>query len=169
MSLKYFPRQIVTRCTLDFEVNLSARFSAYVEASYDRDVTNNTNSCCHGCISLGAARTLRGLLKCFDLLTGLVVGRRTFDVLPMPDRVVKLLNEWGSKSDKANYGTTLQFRNRNKVKFDWDNDELEEDEDLIEDEIRDNHHPSLPAEIPGVELERYLEGIVVESAPKLSC
>ena len=85
----------------------------------------------------------------------------------MPDRVVKLVNEWGHKSNKANYGDTLKFQNRNKNKFDWGNNELEEDEGLIEDEHKDNPYPSLPAEIPGVELDQDLEGVVcaVETAP----
>ena len=65
---------------------------------------------------------------------------------------MKLVNKWGQKSDKANYGNTLKFRNRNKNKFDWDNHELEEDEGLIEDEPKDDPYCSLPAKSPGVEL-----------------
>ena len=62
----------------------------------------------------------------------------------------------------------LQFWNRNKAIFDWDIDNIEEDKDLIEDETRDNLHPSLQGKIPGSELEWYLEDVVrtIEPAPK---
>ena len=107
----------------------------------------------HGVIDLGVAGNLQESLKCFDLPTELVVIRHMYDILPMPDQVIKLINKWGSNSDKANYGTMLQFCNRNKAKFDWDNDDIEKDKGLIEDETMDNPHPSLQAKIPGVELE----------------
>ncbi len=61
---------------------------------------------------------IQGSLKLFDLLTGLVVVRHTYNKLPMSDHIVKILNNWRGKSDKANYGNMLQFRNINKAKFD---------------------------------------------------
>ena len=39
--------------------------------------------------------------------------------------------------------------NRHKEKYDWDNDEVAEEEGMIEDDP----YPELTAEIPGIELE----------------
>ncbi len=88
------PMQIITGCTLDFKTNPRAQSGTYLEASYDRDITNNMEDRRHGCISVGLAGNNQGLLKCLHLLTGLVLIRNMYDVLPMPDRFVKLPNEW---------------------------------------------------------------------------
>ena len=62
---------------------------------------------------MGSSGNLQGLLKCFDLDTGWVVVRRSFKVLPIPDRVVKLANCWGQTSClTARHGTGLDFVNR---------------------------------------------------------
>ena len=44
-----------------------------------------------------------------------------------------------------------QFLNRHKLKFDWDNNELNEYEGLVEEPTKS--HPELAAELPGIELE----------------
>ena len=85
MSAAYSSREIVTGRSLDVKIDLKAQFGSYVEASYDHIVTNDMKDRTHGCIALGALGNLQGSLKCFDLLTGQVVLRRTFTVLPMPD------------------------------------------------------------------------------------
>ena len=43
-----------------------------------------------------------GVTKCFYLKSGNVVTRRVFKVILMPDRVVKLFNDWGMKYKKEN-------------------------------------------------------------------
>jgi hypothetical protein len=52
----------------------------------------------------------------------------------------------------------LQFLNRHREKYDWDNDKMEIDEGLGGDEA----HPDLPAEIPGVPLESDFESNLIE-------
>ena len=69
----------------------------------------------------------------------------------MPARILKLVNKWGKSSRSTQYGDKLAFLNRQKEKYDWDNEELE-DAGLIED-TGEVAHAEIPAEIPGVELE----------------
>ena len=65
-------------------------------------VTNGQTPQTHGCIALGASGNRQGSLKLFDLKLGKVVTRRVFKVIPMPDRVVKLVNDWEMKSKNLN-------------------------------------------------------------------
>ena len=46
----------------------------------------------------------------------------------------------------------MEFRDRNKARYDWDNEEIEEAEDIVEPPSTASH-PGTLAEIPGVELE----------------
>ena len=94
---------------------------------------------------------LQGSVKCFDLLTGEVVVLWTIKVLPMPDSILKLINHWGKLSRSQQYGTKLESLDRNKANFDWDNDDLEENEGLVES--NPTTHPGILAEIPGVAIE----------------
>ena len=91
-------------------------------------------------------------LKCFDLKTDSVVTRRTFGVLPMPDRIVKQVNAWGMKSKREIRKIKLKFQNRKGNFFDWDNEELEDNEN-VEEGQENLIHPDVIDEIPGVELE----------------
>jgi hypothetical protein len=98
VSEVYSPREIVTGMKLDFKRHCRARFGAYVEASYDDDITNTLKDRTYSCIALGPTGNIQGSMKCFDLKTGRVVKRRTITVLPMPDRIIKQVQKWGKKS-----------------------------------------------------------------------
>ena len=69
----YSPREIVTGVKLDFKKHCRARFGAYVEASYDDEVTKTLKDRTHSCINLGPTGNFQGSVKCFDLQTGKVV------------------------------------------------------------------------------------------------
>ena len=58
----------------------------------------------------------------------------------------------GKKYQEEEKKNKLEFLNRMKLQYDWDNDELEASEGLIEELA----HPDLPAQFPGIELEREL-------------
>ena len=89
---KFSPQEIVTGRQLDVNKDCRAPFGAYVEASIDENVNNTMKDRTHSCHSLGPAGNLQGLLKCFDILTGKVVIRRTIKVLSIPDRFLNTLN-----------------------------------------------------------------------------
>ncbi len=44
----------------------------------------------------------------------------------MPHNVIKVVNTWGIRYQKEEKVNKLEFLNRKKFQFDWDNDELEE-------------------------------------------
>ena len=43
----------------------------------------------------GSLEFIQGSMKCFDLKSGKVVMGRVLKFIPMPDRVVNIVNEWG--------------------------------------------------------------------------
>ena len=92
ISKKFSPRHIVTGRHLDVKKDCRAPFGAYVEAIIDANVTNTVKDHTHSCLSLVPAVNLQGSLKCFDILTGKVVIRRTIKVLSIPDRFLNTLN-----------------------------------------------------------------------------
>ena len=83
----------------------------------------------------------------------MVVIRRIATVIPMPDRVAKKINAWELKS-KKNLSVTksLEFLDRKKKEFDWENEELQDDT-VVEEGQPKLVHPDIIVETPQVELE----------------
>ena len=154
------PCTIVTRGLLDVKKDCRCQFGDYIEPSIDAVITNDMKSRTQTCIAVGPSGNLQGSVTCFDLETGKVVIRRTInEVIPMPTRVIKSINQWGQKGQKVEqYGNKLEFLNQTKKKFDWNNEEINETEGLVE-ELEDNRgpYPDIPAEIPGMVLESDLD------------
>ena len=50
----------------------------------------------------------------------------------MPDKIVKQVNAWGMKSKKEIRKIKLKFQNCKGEKFDWDNEDLEDNENVEE-------------------------------------
>ena len=108
ISDRFAPREIVTGRRLDLN-HIKAGFGEYVEASTDADVTNDMKARTHACISLGPSGNWQGSQLCFDIETGKVVLRRVIKVLPMPDSVIDILNNWGKSQKNANFKDKLEF------------------------------------------------------------
>ena len=80
VSQMYSPREIVTQRKLDCTKHCKVELGAYVEASTDRETTNDMVSRKHECIVLGPSTNLQGSLTYFDINTGKVVKRHTITV-----------------------------------------------------------------------------------------
>ena len=103
--------------------------------------------------ALGPSGNVQGSIKCFDLITGKVIMRRTIKVLLRPGIILKLANRWRESSRSQQYGNKLEFLDRKKARFDWDNEVIEEDEGLVEPDSNPATHPGILAKNPGVMLE----------------
>ena len=97
-----------------------------MEAHPDKIITNDNTLCTHSCIAMGPSGNRQGSLKCFDLETGKMVIRRVADQMPWPDSMIKTASAWGRKSKKLIMKDSVQFLNRKREKFDWDNDDLDD-------------------------------------------
>jgi hypothetical protein len=82
----------------------------------------------------------------------------------MPDSFIAKVNNWGLRSKRDRAAWKLEFLNRQKEKFDWDNDDMEDDE-MVEDEVI---YPEIPAEFPGLLFDHEMSDEVVEVEPDLS-
>ena len=82
-----------------------------------------------------------------------VVIWRIVKVIPMPDQVVKQVNAWRIKTKKdLSVMRLLEFRDRNKKEFGWENEEFQDDQ-VVEEGQPKLVHPDTIAETPGIELE----------------
>ena len=99
----------------------------YVGASEDAIITNTMTEGTQSCIALGPAGNEQGSVKCLGLITGKLLIRRSLKVLPFPERIIKWVNRMGRTSRSEQFGNKLEFRNRKKAKYDWDNEQIEEE------------------------------------------
>jgi len=93
---------------------MKARFGAYCEVAEHADITNTQKARTTPAVCLGPTGNMQGTYKFFNLLTGHVIKRRSFTVLPYPNRMIRLVNEWGEKSKQQNH---LTFKNRKMKTF----------------------------------------------------
>ena len=106
----------------------------------------------HKAIAVGPTGNLQGLVKFFCLNTGRILKQRSFTALPMPDRVLKRVNDIGLREQQ---GRTFRFLNRRQETYEW-TDSVPEDDPEFQGLLKDEEkaaYPDISAEPPGVELE----------------
>ena len=59
------------------------------------------------------------------------------------------MNDWDNKYQENERKESIEFRNRNKEKYAWGNDEYEDDNVIIEN---DRTHVGIPANFPGIDI-----------------
>ena len=151
VSADFSPREIILRHRLSYKYHCRAPFGAYCETHEDNEPTNSMRSRALPTICLGPTGNFQGTYHFLNLLTGLVVKRRAFVELPAPqsviDRVAKLATTSGVPRE-------LIFANRNRIPFSWSTPEDNGPTDATPAPVA--LYPDLPAELPGVLLQRHL-------------
>jgi hypothetical protein len=95
VSDKYSPREIVLGRKLDFEKHCKTPFGSYVKAHNDPTITNTMHPLTFPGIFLSLTGNRQGTHKVFDINTGVVKKPHTITPLPMPDRVIAIIEDWG--------------------------------------------------------------------------
>ena len=85
---------------MEYDLHCKAKFEQYVHAQIDPDKTNGMQNYTFPGIYLGPTGTMQGTVKVVDINTGKVKKPKMFMEVPMPDIVVKLVNDWGNKYQK---------------------------------------------------------------------
>ena len=85
---------------MDFKKHCLCEFGEYVESRGDYVVANDMTPGTHEKIALGPSGNLQGTHKVFCLETGIVLKRRVNTVVPMPDRVIEKINQWGERTKR---------------------------------------------------------------------
>jgi hypothetical protein len=143
----------VTGQLLACDKDCRADVGSYIEATVDADIKNGQEERTHSCILLSPSGNMHGSLKCFDLKTGKVVIRRRVEQLPLPTRILNKAIEWGEKGKAQITKDSIQFLNRLGKQFEWDNDEVEDLQVVMNEPEKVQRDHGVPAEIPGIEIE----------------
>ncbi len=97
VSNKHSPCKIVLGRKISFTKHCKATFGSYIEAHNDPTITNTMRLCTFPGIFLGPTGNHQGTHKVFDINTGVVKKTHSITPLPMPDRVIKIVNDWGRR------------------------------------------------------------------------
>jgi hypothetical protein len=101
-------------------------------------------------IFFGPPGNPQGTHTVFNIIMGVVKKTRTITTLPMPDRVINIIKDWGRHHQKEDKAKPLEFLNQKQQQYDWENDNLKDTKGLVK---LDNSHPDIPAKFSGINLE----------------
>ena len=101
ISKVHSPREIVLKRGVDFNLHCRGTFGQYIHTHIESEKTNDMNGRTFAALYLGPTGNLQGTIKAWDIHTGCVKKVKKFDVVPMPDRVVKKVNNWGQRYKKT--------------------------------------------------------------------
>ena len=87
------PREELTGQKVDFKRDCKVQFGAYCQVHEDNVVTNTMEPRVTSAIALGPTGNAQGSYKFMSLSTWKIITRRSFDVIPMPQDVIRYLNE----------------------------------------------------------------------------
>jgi len=105
----YPPRELLVRWCLDYNKHCRVLPGTYCEV-HDEPVPSNTmTSRAHAAIAMGPTGNLQGSVKFYCLTTGRILKRRELTPYPMPDWVIKRVNQIGAKEKQ---GRTFRFLNQ---------------------------------------------------------
>jgi len=159
ISDRFSPKEIILRHRLDAKHHCRAPFGAYCETHEENMPTNSMKTRGLPSICLGPTGNLQGTYNFLNLSSGLVIKRREFVELPAPDSIIQRVNSLAGKNSIA---SNLIFADRNQVPFDWLDDTDVSAASL--DPTPFEQFPNIPAEMPGVGLERHQSA--TQSRPK---
>jgi hypothetical protein len=141
--------EIVYRHKLDFAKHCKAQFRTYCKAHNKAVLTNMMVTWLTPAIVLGPTGNLQGMYKFFSLATGKKIKQRKMTAYPMPDLVIKKVEQFGKANATLN---VFDFLDRNGVLFKWNDEVGKYPEGIVEEEVV--LYPALAAEIPGVVLDQ---------------
>jgi hypothetical protein len=97
VSAFYSPRTIMTGTALDFAKHCKLPFGAYAEAHEEYPQTNTMAPRTLGVICLGPTGNFQGSYKMMCHQTGRKLTRKQFQELPMPDSIIKRIEDITAK------------------------------------------------------------------------
>ena len=147
ISDRFSPREIILRHSLDAKHHCRAPFGAYCETHEDNTPTNSMKTRGMPSICLGPTGNRQGTYNFLSLTTGLVNKRRHFDEMPAPESVINRVN---SLSSSSSVPSNLIFADRHRVPYPWP-----DNNDPGLDPTPMAKYPEIPAEMPGIILERH--------------
>ena len=116
ISSMFSLRELLVRWCLDYTKPCRVLPGTYCEVHDEPSPSNTMTPRTHEAIAMGPTGNLQGSVKFFCLTTGRILKRRSFTALPMPDRVIKRVNDIGLREKQ---GRTFRFLNRRQESYEW--------------------------------------------------
>ena len=69
---------------------------------------------------------------------------------------IQVINNWGKSQKNADFKKKLEFWDRLKQKYDWENEDLDLGDSKVEEELV-SPFTHIPAEIPGVRMSIHVQ------------
>ena len=129
----FSPKEIVTGMALDFNNHCKAQLGLYVEAHEDKVVTNTQHPRTFHGVYLCPTGNIKGTLKVFDLKTAVLKKQQTITEPPTPDQVITILDKCAKMFIREDIQSRLSLLKRHRHKFDWENDDPDKSNSLVED------------------------------------
>jgi hypothetical protein len=144
--------EIVLCHHLDYTHHCCTPFGAYCEVHEDHDTGRNSmRPCGIPSICLGSTGNIQGTYNFYSLVSGLILKQCTWTELPVPQSVIAWVT---TLSRQSGVSSDLVFANRKRVPFDWpDNPPDSLDDTPV------GAYPHIPAEVPGVLVDRNPPGV----------
>ncbi len=92
---KYLPQELLVRWRSDYKKHCRVLPGTYCEAHGKPVPSNSMEPQTHETIAFGPTRNLQGSIKFYCLNTGWVLKHHSFTPMPMPNRIIKLVNATG--------------------------------------------------------------------------
>ena len=102
VSDKVAPGEFLDGRTLDYKKHCKEGFGSYVQTHEENFPRNSMQSRTLGAITLGPDISARGGYYFMNLNTGKKIHRRTWTPVPMPNEVIKRVEELGRKDGQPN-------------------------------------------------------------------
>ena len=143
------PRMLVTGNGIDYNLHCKLECGSYVQTHEDHN--NNMAPRTIGALALRPTGNVQGGFYFYNLTTGCIISRRSWNSLPMPVEVIHAVHELAEK-DKASKGT--EYNNGTPETSDADESFVPGDlSDLSGPATDDSQNDVMDGEIPGVDNE----------------
>ena len=136
--------KLICRQKMDAKKWCKLHYGAYAETHEDQEITNTLKSRTRPAIHLGPIKNLNGSTRLRCLQTGAKIVWHNFTPSPLPDLVIKQVEEMGKK-DKTN--SELTFLDREKNQFDCGEGEDSTDEGNSMKDLETVPYPDIQAEM----------------------
>jgi len=93
------PREILTGRKVNYKRDLRFQFGEYIQATSPNVVSNTMQSRTDGDIALLSTGNIEGTIYAYNIATKRIVKRDRWKVLPIPDIVIKVMNELAEADD----------------------------------------------------------------------
>jgi len=93
------PREVLTGRKVNYKRDLRFQFGEYIQATTPNVVSNSMQSRTDGDIALLSAGNVEGTIYAYNIATKRIVKRDRWKVLPIPDIVIKIMNELAEGDD----------------------------------------------------------------------